>query len=388
MFVLENVVKPYPWGSCSAIADLQGRPVPTGTPEAELWMGAHPGGSSRVNGRPLGDLIAEDPQATLGSRVVSSLGPELPFLLKVLAAAEPLSLQAHPTKAQAEAGYAADDLAQIALDAHNRNYKDRNHKPELLCALSPFSALCGFRPVERTLALLDELRAPTLASYIAALREHPDAAGLRRVFTALMQTEAEPRAALVRDTLAGCREAMGGRFASECGWALRLGDKYPGDIGIVTSLLLNLVELAPGSAIFLPAGNLHAYLEGVGVELMASSDNVLRGGLTPKHVNVPELLRVLDFTPLEPPVVAPREVDGELVYDTQAAEFRLSRIELQGGAWVARVSGPEIVLATAGELTVDALPLARGSSVFVPATTGRYTLRGAGTAFRACVPGQ
>ena len=393
MHRLENVVQGYAWGSRTAIAELLGVPSPSAEPQAEMWMGAHPAAPSRVAGRALPDLVAAEPETWLGGRVVATFGPRLPFLLKVLAAAEPLSLQAHPTVPQAEAGFAADEAAGIPIAARDRNYRDRNHKPELLCALTPFAALCGFRPVTRTLELLDALAVDELGFLQRTLATAPNADGVRRVFTALMEADEATQQRLVAATVAACQR-IGSAFADEREWAVRLDAKYPGDIGVVSSLLLNLVRLAPGEAIYLPAGNLHAYLEGVGVEIMASSDNVLRGGLTPKHVNVPELLRILDFAPLEPPRVTPRETDGGLVYPTPAREFQLGRLEIGEDDWTTAPDGPEILLCTEGELVArtdgpdgtEEVPLPRGASLFVPAATERYVLGGRGTAFRAVVP--
>jgi mannose-6-phosphate isomerase len=393
MLRLENVIQDYRWGSRTAIAELLGEPSPSQEPQAEMWMGAHPKAPSRSGGRALSDLVAATPEALLGTRVVASFGPRLPFLLKVLAAAEPLSLQAHPTVEQAAAGFVADEAAGIAIDADDRNYRDRNHKPELICALTPFAALCAFRPVPQTLELLDVLAVNELGVARRELEAAPDATGVRRAFTALMDTDDATRQHLIAATVTACRRHADA-FADEREWAVRLAEKYPGDIGVVSSLLLNLVRLAPGEAIYLPAGNLHAYLEGTGVEVMASSDNVLRGGLTPKHVNVPELLRVLDFAPLDPPIVMPRDTNGELVYPTPAREFQLGRLELGDDDWTTAPDGPEILLCTAGTLVARAtgphgteeLPLPRGASLFVPAATERYVLSGRGTVFRTVVP--
>ena len=223
----------------------------------------------------------------------------LPYLLKVLAADEPLSLQAHPSAAQAAEGFARENAAGIPVDAPTRNYRDASHKPELICALTEFHALVGFREIAQTLALLRALDVAELAPHVALLAAQPDAAGLRALFTTWITL---PQSVLDRAVPAlqtACvRLAQQGReFAREARMALELSERYPGDAGVLAALLLNLVVLAPGEALYLPAGNLHAYLSGAGVELMANSDNVLRGGLTSKHVDVAELLRVLDFTP-------------------------------------------------------------------------------------------
>jgi mannose-6-phosphate isomerase len=340
------------------------------------------------------DAIVASPPALLGESVVAAYGPKLPFLLKVLAAAEPLSLQAHPSIAQAERGFDADEAAGIPLSAPHRNYKDRNHKPELLCALSEFWALRGFREVPASIELLTELNVSGLEPTLAALRADPSATGISRVFSRLMQSPAEDKKALSEAVAAACRARADSspRFADELRWGVRIADLYPGDIGLVVALLLNLVRLAPGDAIYLPAGNLHAYLDGTGVELMASSDNVLRGGLTPKHVNVPELLAILDFRPLPTEVVRPTAHGAEQVYETPAPEFRLSRFDVAGSTVDVSVSGPEIWLVTRGNVTLSPragspLTLSQSRSAFVSADTAQLSLSGNGQIFRARVGG-
>lgn len=397
---LQNVVQAYAWGSRTAIATLLDRPSPAATPEAELWMGAHPVAPSRVrrDGREetLAAWIARAPEETVGRAALAEFGPRLPFLLKVLAAETPLSLQAHPSAAQARAGFAAEEAGGVPMTAPHRKYKDPSHKPELIVALTPFDALCGFRALERTQALLATLAVPALAEVsrrIGAAASGASGGGLRDAFAWIMGLDGSARADVVAATLSACaaHAKAGGPFAAECAWAVELGALYPGDAGAVSALLLNLVRLAPGEAIYLPAGNLHAYLRGVGVEIMASSDNVLRGGLTPKHVDVAELLRVLDFSagPIEPLRGGPG--DGEHVYATPAREFRLSRLErsADGAPFVTRPWGPEILLAVEGQLEAASargtLRLPRGASVFVPAAEGEYAVRGRGTLFRATI---
>jgi mannose-6-phosphate isomerase len=301
-------------------------------------------------------------------------------LLKVLAAETPLSLQAHPSQQQAEEGFAAEERAGVARTAPTRNYKDASHKPELLCALSPFDALCGFRPIAPTLALLDALG---LAVEMAALRKDPTANGLKRIFQAWMALPKEQAAALAERVATGAR-AMEGDFHVVRKWLLKLAELYPGDPGIAGAALLNVLHLEPGQAIYLPAGNLHAYLGGVGVEIMASSDNVLRGGLTPKHVDVPELMKVLDFNPLPVSALEPAAQKGELLYATPALEFRLSRLD---GGFTGERWGPEVLLCTAGEVQVDAggkaLALRGGEAAFIPFADGPFTVSAGGTVYRA-----
>jgi mannose-6-phosphate isomerase len=366
---LDNPIQRYAWGSPTAIPSLLGK-APDGSPQAELWLGAHPSAPSKVGGVSLEALIAQAPGRLLGEASIAHFGPRLPFLLKVLAAAQPLSLQAHPSLAQARAGFADENARGVPLSAAHRNYKDPNHKPEILCALTTFHALCGFRRLDDTARLFDALGLDT-----ARLR-----GGLRGYFEWVMTLPAEERVALVKQVERACATAPAG-WEHECGWALRLCRAYPGDVGVVGALLLNLVTLEPGQAIYLPAGNLHAYLEGVGVELMANSDNVLRGGLTPKHVDVPELLRVLDFTNGPVTVLAPQ--GAVAVYSTPAPDFELSRLTVAGPVEVTR-RGPELLLVTGGPVRVNGHALSRGQSCFLGANdSGAVRFEGDGVVFRA-----
>jgi mannose-6-phosphate isomerase len=389
---LENAVRNYAWGSHTVLAKMRGESAASHDPEAELWMGTHPGAPSAVvlgtARRPLPELLREWPEQMLGSTAAREFGT-LPFLLKLLAAAEPLSLQAHPNLAQARNGFARENAAGIALDARDRCYRDQNHKPELIAALTPFHALVGFRSVQATRRLFVELGAPELAPFIATLESYPDERALRSFFELVTGTTGERARVLADGTLAACREKAKTtwEFSQECRWGARIGELYPGDAGLVLALALNLVVLEPGQAVYLPAGNLHAYLEGAGVEIMASSDNVLRGGLTPKHVDVPELLAVLDFK-AGPAELAPIDTRGaEAHYVTPAREFALSRFDIDGNAAVTPVTGPEIVVVTRGRVSVTraekSVTLRGAESAFLPAAGGDYRLSGTGTVFRA-----
>jgi mannose-6-phosphate isomerase len=392
LYRLENTVQNYAWGSYEALAEIRGIAAPTPLPEAEIWMGAHPLAPSRIVGGTgsLIDLIANDPESALGARTANEFG-RLPFLLKLLAAREPLSLQAHPSAEQARAGYAREQAAGIPLGATTRSYKDPHHKPELIAALTPFTALVGFRAPQLTARLFSALRIPVLAPTVTTLeRAAPDIA-LRQLFELVTSSPLDLRKELARATLAACENppSDAADFTRELAWGARIGNLYRGDAGLILALALNLVVLEPGQALYLPAGNLHAYLAGTGVEIMASSDNVLRGGLTPKHVDATELLRVLDFH-AEPVTLVPTEQhDRGTRYVTPAREFELWRVELAETTLHASVSGPEIVLATHGSVLVqrgsDSVTLASGSSVFVPWTGGDYDVSGTGTVFRARV---
>ncbi|MFJ2938506.1 mannose-6-phosphate isomerase, class I [Streptomyces sp. NPDC087219] len=378
---LVNTVRPYAWGSTTAIPELLGV-APTGEPQAEMWMGAHPGAPSRTDRGSLNALIDADPVGELGERSVDKFGPHLPFLLKVLAAGAPLSLQAHPDLAQAQAGHAAEEAAGIPIDAPHRTYKDANHKPELICALTPFEGLCGFRAPVEAADLLADLGVDSLKPYVDLLHAHPEEAALREVLTALLTADPEEMAHTVAEA-AVAADRLGGEHAPYAS----LAHHYPSDPGVIAAMLLNRVTLQPGEALYLGAGVPHAYLSGLGVEIMANSDNVLRCGLTPKHIDVPELLRVVRFEPTDPAVLRPEaSPSGEEVYDTPIDEFRLSRLVRPEGAAPTDLTSPtpQILLAVAGRPKAGEVTLAAGESVFVPA--GEKTeLSGTGTVFRATV---
>jgi mannose-6-phosphate isomerase len=401
--LMTNPVRCYDWGSPTAIARLQRRD-PTGRPEAELWLGAHADAPSQTlrdgSAYCLRRWIEEDSAAVVGPQVLREFGPRLPFLLKVLAAEAPLSLQVHPDRAQAGAGFAAEEAAGVALDAPQRLYRDRSGKPELLCAMTTFHALCGFREPAHSAALLEELAVDRLRPLARRLRG-PARDPLRTVVRALLTWPQEDRASLVEEVARAASRRSGagrsgqffgqffGQFQEEHRWTVRLAERFPADPGVVCALLLNLVRLAPGEALFLSAGTPHAYLGGVGVEIMANSDNVLRGGLTRKHVDAGGLLDVLDTTASAPGVVLPRRLPtGEILYPAPAAEFRLTRVTpAPAHAVDLDRRGPQILLCTAGAVRAAAdgarVHLARGQSAFVPAIAGPVRLSGDGTVFRA-----
>jgi mannose-6-phosphate isomerase len=346
MFVgITNTPRDYAWGSTTAIPELIGV-APTGAPQAELWLGAHPGSPSRLVGR----------DGTLADLVPG----RLPFLLKVLAASAPLSLQAHPTSDQARAGFERENAAGVAIDAAERNYKDAFHKPELVYALSdPFTALSGFRPLADTRAVLEPIAGDARLEPLLSRLTGDEATALRETFTWLIS-----RGPGVDDVIAAVVEA--GAVADGPSWQTvrLLAEYYPGDPGIPVSLLLHTIALRPGEVLYLPAGNIHAYLGGLGIELMAASDNVLRGGLTPKHVDVPELLDVLDFRPLPAPY--------------------LPGVELEPGVREFRPDVPDFVLTA---VTPDAaargvdVPIAGGGQAIAFVASGAATLDGGDSSF-------
>jgi mannose-6-phosphate isomerase len=371
MWPLTGAVRNYPWGSRTVIPELLGQPVPSERPQAELWMGAHPDDPSRLpDGRGLDAAIAADPQRLLGEAVVARFGARLPFLMKVLAAETPLSLQAHPTPEQAEAGYAAEEAAGVPKDDPTRTFKDPYHKPELLLALTTFEALCGFRPVEESLHCLAKLQLPELKPTIAALAR----GGLRAAIPQLLALSEKRRTSMVDAVAAKAASFVAAHdpeFINTYRWAATLAESYPGDPGVVISLMCNHLKLAPGEAVFLPAGNLHAYLSGAGVEVMASSDNVLRGGLTTKHVDLAALIEVLDFTDGRVPVIHPVLGPGGLRYPVPVDDFDLTRVQLDSGSGILTTRGPQVLLCTEGAAVLASadgeLVLAKGESAFVPA---------------------
>jgi mannose-6-phosphate isomerase len=387
---IEGAIRPYAWGSRTVLATMQGRRVPSQHPEAELWFGTHPGDPARLTdgSGDLRELVAADPLGQLGRSCRDEYDGALPYLVKVLAADEPLSLQAHPSRAQAVEGFERENRAGLALDSAERNYRDPNHKPEVVVALSRFEALAGFREPTRTLRLLRALRVPQLEQYLSLLSGQPDAMGLRALLTTWITLPHNALGELVGPVLDGCVRLLADpaarEFRGEAELALNLGERYPDDAGLLAALLLNRVVLEPGQALFLPAGNLHAYVSGVAVEVMANSDNVLRGGLTPKHVDVPELLRVLDFEPRTPEELAPpvSSLGAELIYHTPMPEFRVSRICLDATglhrpeAIELDARGPQLLVVTSGVINVrernadgdpETADVRAGSGLWMPA---------------------
>ena len=387
MDLLRPEIRPYPWGTRTAIADLQGRRVPAPGPEAELWMGAHPSAPSGLD-RPatppvpftptasiasrvtLDTVIAADPSGELGPECAARFGGRLPFLLKVLSAAKALSIQVHPSRAQAEAGYAVENERGLTPDDPRRNYVDDWPKPELLYALTPFEVVAGLRTPDDAAALLITLAVDELEPLAARLAE--PGADLRAALASVLEWPAP--VGLVASVVAACERlaAAGGPYADAYAAAVRVAADHPGDIGVVAMLLMRHAVLQPGQAVFMPAGGLHAYLRGTGIELLANSDNVVRSGLTGKHIDVPELLKLVDPA-VAVPVLAPRVLpDGIAWFDTPAPEFRLYVVDLAGPALALPGAGPRILLCLDGACALrseagQALELTRGDSCFLSA---------------------
>jgi mannose-6-phosphate isomerase len=344
---ISNTPRDYAWGSTTLIAALEGRD-PTGAPEAEVWFGDHAGSPSRVLDGSGATLDAWLPAHADDLRTP----PRLSYLLKLLAAGAPLSIQAHPSKAQAEEGFAREEAAGIARDAAERTYRDDNHKPELIVAVSEeFRALAGLRDLAATRRLVDALGDADGVRALAAQLDAPDAAAaLRAAIAWLLGTAA---AAEVAEIIAAAAAADSAEFASELELSRALAEAYPADPGVVVALLMNLVVLRRGEALFVPAGVLHAYVAGLGVELMAASDNVLRGGLTPKHIDVPELLGLLDTRPSAPPLLHPRtQGEGVQVFDAGVPDFALVAASVDTGTRSVPFDGVAIALAVEGVVEV------------------------------------
>jgi len=403
-YKLRNKARHYDWGSPSDIPRLLGMKA-GGEPWAELWLGSNSGFSSMVSTdsgeTSLEDMIAGDPRRFLGEETARRYGA-LPFLLKLLAAEKPLSIQAHPNQDQAREGFERENKAGLPLDSPKRNYKDSNHKPEIIAALTPFTGLCGFRPI-------DEIR-DLLAVFLEQSPKAPPV--LRGAFAPLIRVLSNPAAAALRDFLTGLfslsqtvREALAEyilslkepqalkEFPAGCELELmkKLARLYPGDPAVIAPIYLNVFRLEPGEAVFLEAGILHTYIHGFGVELMANSDNVLRGGLTKKHVDVPELMKILDFKPFKPHIITPDT--GYFSYPTPCEEFSLTRICAAGGGVVVTsgLDAPAIYIVTEGELIAaigdSETFVKRGESLFIPpvkncdclSLKGNFTLFAAST---------
>ncbi|MFP4442492.1 MAG: mannose-6-phosphate isomerase, class I [Spirochaetia bacterium] len=384
---MENTVQHYPWGSPDLMSRLLDIESGSEGPKAELWMGAHPkapslitcGGTQAL----LDDYINKNPESVIG-KVSADRWGTLPFLFKVLTAGKSLSIQAHPDAEQARIGYDRENKAGIPLDAPNRNYRDPNHKPELICALTPFLALRGFRPIDEILINFPEQVFPDLSEAVQNLKENRNREALAGFFRTVMESPPDLRQRLIAGALKQKEhtDELTRRIISG------IAADYPGDIGILGPLYLNPVELSPGRAMFLDAGELHAYIKGGGIEIMANSDNVLRGGSTRKHIDVPELMNVLTFDPGKPEILSPRGAGAVKHYTAPAPEFRLSVISLAGKLELNTSDSPEILLCTEGEFHASGagdgkVRCARGHSLFITADQGSYTLSGEGMIFRA-----
>lgn len=390
---------------------------PIGRPIAELWLGAHPASPSRIGVSPhspvldlarfaaedagltgteefLDSFIAADPERVLGEPSKSPNFPQLPYLLKVISARTPLSLQVHPSKEQAEEGFARENSAGIELCSPERSYQDCNHKPELLCALSDFEAIVGFRTPRRIIGVLDGLGVPLTDQLAKMVQEQPNAVGVRNLFAYLLGEETRPTAAQIHEVVEVCANRSPDESPSPRADAsvVELAKHYGEDPGVVASLLLNPVSLQPGEAIFVPVGTVHAYLRGTGVEIMAASDNVLRAGLTPKHIDVPELMKIMETVAAPPIRIAPERVSAvQHTFYAPVDDFELSLIELRDANKLEKLrgGGPRIVLCLTGAaqiVTNEISMVNTGQAVFLDDAEGPALIRGAGRFVLAAVP--
>lgn len=379
---LINSVQNYAWGSKTALTELYGIPNPDHLPMAELWMGAHPKSSSSVtladgSVRALRDVINDNPTAALGQAVASRFG-ELPFLFKVLCADQALSIQVHPNKKASEAGFARENAAGIPLDAAERNYKDPNHKPELVFALTPFLAMNAFREFSQIVSLLQPVAGahPSIAHFLA----NPNGESLRDLFASLLNMQGEEK----QRALAVLKSALDAHQGEPWQTIRLISQHYPHDSGLFSPLLLNVVELKPGEAMFLFAETPHAYLQGVALEVMANSDNVLRAGLTPKYIDIPELVANVKFTPkpADTLLTQPRQHEAELDFPIPVDDFAFSLHTLSDEAATLTQESAAIVFCVEGEAVLEnaaqRLELKPGESAFIPASDGPVNVSGSG----------
>lgn len=387
MLLLQGSVQRYPWGTTDAIPAILGQPA-DGGPVAEYWLGSHPLGPASVGDEPLPRLIAADP-SVLGAASRARFGDGLPFLMKILSARHALSIQAHPSREQAEEGYAREQVAGVAMDAPDRTYKDAWPKPEILIALDEFHTLSGFRDPHRTEALFSALGvAADLASVIGPLTERRGRAALEEVFLDVLSLTGD-RAKMSELVCAAAMKHKDddgevGEFART---VIELDEVFPADPGVLAALLMNRVVLQPGESVYVPAGQMHAHLRGTGIEVMANSDNVIRGGLTPKHVDVAELIKVVNFEPGEPVITRPDVVEpGVEHYETGCPEFDVWRLTSTGGPVLVPGTGSaRILLVTSGRFELvgsgTVMALAAGQSVLLAADETGVTFSGDGVAF-------
>jgi mannose-6-phosphate isomerase len=403
-YVLENTVQKYDWGSTTELPRLLGKDNLSNDPWAELWMGAHPKATSiavdPTSGvrTPLDKLIADAPIRMLGNSVARRFGNTLPFLFKILSAAKPLSIQVHPSKLKAEHGFAREEFAGIPIDAPERNYKDANHKPETVVALTPFDGLCGFRPIDEIVANIKLLAPQDWQRLAGRLANDPGKLELSVFFHSMISQTGDIinkrlDYALARSKRIIASEPPGSLASKLFSWVLTLVESYPGDVGALAPLVLNLFRLEPGQALNLAAGQPHAYLCGTAAEIMANSDNVLRGGLTSKHRDVPEFISALCFdSGTIQPAVAKKVKKGFSAYLCDVPDYTIAKAVVAGPLEISgKPSVPEILLCTEGTLELviaesQRIALPKGSSVFVTADEKRYALAGNGTVFRASVP--
>jgi len=397
IFKLKNQIQNYSWGSNTFIQQLLGNDNASREPQAELWMGSHLQASSQVimNGKEksLREVILSNPEEMVGVEISCKFNNNLPFLFKVLAAAKPLSIQAHPGKQQAEKGFLKENTDNIPINSRIRNYKDDNHKPELIFALTDFELMCGFQPIAEIIERIDYLKLEETIPEINDLRKAALENNLKGLYSKLMSiTSNRDKYVLELKKRIENFKPRNEHDKLISKWISKLADVYPNDMGVFSPLLLNIIQLKHGEALFIEDGILHSYLSGSGLEVMANSDNVLRGGLTSKNVDIPELLQILKFDVQDIKTIQPDINNNETFFRTPAQEFQLSRIEIieQQPQINSEIKSPEIMLCTAGSGKIfwnnSVLEMKKGESIFIPFSISEYTIEGNLEIFRVSVP--
>ncbi|MDA3938784.1 MAG: mannose-6-phosphate isomerase, class I [Spirochaetia bacterium] len=390
-FKLKNIIQNYSWGTTDFIPELLGL-NDTGEHSAELWMGDHPRGASIAlldsEDIPLDQIKLEVYQDILG-KDAERFGNNLPFLFKVLSAESPLSIQAHPTKEQAENGFLTENNKFVPLDAFNRNYKDNNHKPEIICALTTFTAMCGFKASNEIESNFIKLKSEVFKDYLQSDFDIKVENSIKSFFSTLMSLDTLKLKSLVKDALlwAGNDKSLEAKLVRE--FALL----YDNDPGVLSPLFLNVYVLHPGEALYQGPGELHAYIKGTGIELMSNSDNVLRGGLTPKHVDVEELLKVLNFQSTGKKILFPKNIlQGVSEYTTPSDEFilRYFKIAEKGTIEIKNRMSLEILLCTSGDAVLTyntgSISISKGESILIPASLNSYIIKGSSEIYSAGIP--
>ncbi|EGQ7755849.1 mannose-6-phosphate isomerase, class I [Vibrio vulnificus] len=391
IFKLENVIQNYVWGSQTAITELFGIDNPEQVPQAEIWMGTHPNGCSKLahTGMLLSDFIQSDPANVLGDYTVERFG-DLPFLFKVLSAEKPLSIQVHPSREKAIEGYQKENLQGLQLTDSSRNYKDDNHKPELVYALTFYKAMNGFRTIEEIVSLFDQAKVETLRVDLEKLILQPTSTGLKAFFDVVMNLSAERKQRALAELLQAVDQPAKTAKAREAFELIKeFRQDYRDDIGLFSPLLLNIVELEPGEAMFLHAETPHAYVKGTGLEIMANSDNVLRAGLTPKHMDIAELISNTNFisTDRDKLILKPFNIENKTAYPIPVEDFSFEIVNVETTERRQYVRSAEILFCIEGNCAIrhgsDVITIAAGESVFVCNSTKVYEYFGEGRLARA-----
>ncbi len=391
IFKLDNVIQTYAWGSQTSIQQLFGIENETGQPQAEIWMGAHPNGCSKMEttGELLSDIIKKYPVETLGHYTYQRFG-DLPYLFKVLAADKPLSVQVHPKLSDAKIGFEKENQKGIELNAFNRNYKDANHKPELVYALTFYRAMNGFRPIAEMVSIFEQANVSVLSEAVAQLKASPTSSSLQAFFTTVMSLTGKDKTDALAQLIEGSDTKAKTKVAREAfDMVVEFSEEFSDDIGLFSPLMLNVIELEPGEAMFLHAATPHAYVQGTGLEIMANSDNVLRAGLTPKHMDIEELISHTEFhsIPFDAIRLNPIKKDNKQNYPIPVDDFGFEIMEVLGAMETQFVRGAEILFCVEGEVTIEneqsTVTIKAGQSVFVCNNSDYYRYSGQGRIARA-----